>query len=421
MARLHQNGTSSGWHVQASKLSLMTSNPIREVVENLKLTPNPDKPFITLSIGDPTCFGNFRPSNLTLNAVKDSLRVKESWNYGQTVGNLKARQAVAEYYSARQNSVSANDVVLCSGCSHAIDIVISVIASPGQNILVPRPGYMIHKTIGEGLGIKMKYYDLLPDCNWEVDLEHLENQIDGNSVAIVINNPSNPCGSVYTKDHLREILKIASKYRVPVIADEIYENFVFSGYKYTAMSSLSDDVPIITCSGLTKRFLVPGWRMGWFIIHDKHNVLAKDVRRGLLNMCARILGPNTLIQQALPAILKNTEEDSFNEMMLFIENQAKRACKMLKNAPGLRPIMPQGSMYLMVQIKIEYFPKFTDDFQFIKQLCSQQSILCIPGKCFNYQNFMRIVLTVPENILIEACGRIIVFCKTHFTDVHKII
>lgn len=135
----------------------------------------------------------------------------------------------------------------------------------------------------------------------------------------MIINPSNPCGSVFSKEHLCEILDIASRNHVPIIADEIYEHFVFSNNKFHALSSLSKDVPILTSGGLTKRFLVPGWRMGWLIIHDRHNIFEKEVRKGLSNLCNRILGPSTLIQRALPSILKNTPQSFFDEVVLFIE------------------------------------------------------------------------------------------------------
>lgn len=160
---------------------------------------------------------------------------------------------------------------------------------------------------------------LQPDQQWEVDLKNLESQIDENTAAIIVINPSNPCGSVYSKEHLLEILDIASRNRVPIIADEIYEHFVFSGREYTALSALSEDVPILTCSGLTKRFLVPGWRMGWLIIHDRNNVFGKEIRKGLGNLCGRILGPSKLIQQALPTILKSTPQHFFDGIMSFIE------------------------------------------------------------------------------------------------------
>lgn len=152
-----------------------------------------------------------------------------------------------------------------------------------------------------------------------MDLESLESQIDENTAAIVVNNPSNPCGSVYTREHLKDIIDVASRNRVPIIADEIYEHFVFSDHEFTALSSLSKDVPVLTCSGVTKRFLVPGWRLGWVIIHDRHNIFGKEVRNGLLSMSTRILGPNTLMQKALPRILKETPQSFFDETIRFIE------------------------------------------------------------------------------------------------------
>lgn len=150
-------------------------------------------------------------------------------------------------------------------------------------------------------------------------MDDLENQIDDDTAAIVVINPSNPCGSVYDTEHLYEILDVASRNCLPIIADEIYEHFVFSGHKFVALSSLSKDVPILSCGGIAKRFLVPGWRMGWIIMHDRNNVLGKEVRKGLANMSTRILGPCTLIQRALPAILKNTPQSFFDYVVGFIE------------------------------------------------------------------------------------------------------
>ena len=199
------------------------------------------------------------------------------------------------------------DIVLCSGCSCALDLCISVLANPGQNILVPRPGFPLYRTLAEGLGIRTKFYDLnvtyfkkhknkfklpfifiatyiyywftnQPECGWEVDLEHLESQIDDQTAAIVLNNPSNPCGSVYSRSHLNAILQVAERNYVPIIADEIYDYFVceiykrnqfnsfiriksmiiflqvFPGHQFYPLASLTNQVPILTCGGLTKRF-----------------------------------------------------------------------------------------------------------------------------------------------------------------------
>ncbi|CAH2238835.1 tyrosine aminotransferase [Pararge aegeria] len=404
--------SSQEWEVHASTLARKTSNPIRRIVENLNVEPNPDKELIALSIGDPTTFGNLNPPDQLLQAVRESIELHKSRGYAPSKGHYEARVAVAKY-SAHQGEVTPDDVILTSGCSHAIEMVITAIADSGQNILIPRPGFSIYQTLSEGFGIITKYYNLLPNEHWKIDLDDLESQIDDDTVAIVINNPSNPCGSVYDKEHLYEILDIASRNKVPIIADEIYEHFVFSNRKFIPISSLSKDVPVLTCSGLTKRFLVPGWRMGWVVIHDRNNVLGKEMRQALSNLSMRILGPSALIQTALPAILEYTPQSFFDEVLLFIETQAKLAYKELRDAPGLRPIEPQGAMYMMIEIKMLLFPEFKDECQFVESLVTEQSVFCLPGQCFEYPNYMRIVLTVPEDKLREACQRIVKFCKDH--------
>ena len=110
-------------------------------------------------------------------------------------------------------------MILCSGCSCALDIAISTLADDGQNILVPRPGFPLYTTLSAGLGIQTREYDLLPDHDWMVDLGHMESLIDHNTAAIIVNSPSNPCGSVFSPAHLREILDIAERHKVPIIGE----------------------------------------------------------------------------------------------------------------------------------------------------------------------------------------------------------
>jgi tyrosine aminotransferase len=122
----------------------------------------------------------------------------------------------------------------------------------------------------------IKYFTLLKkkeESNWEVDLNELESLIDQNTVGILINNPSNPCGSVYSKDHLKKIIKVAERFHLPIIADEVYGEMVFPGYEFFYMAELSDSVPILSCNALSKRFILPGWRFGWIAIHDPKNHL----------------------------------------------------------------------------------------------------------------------------------------------------
>lgn len=171
--------------------------------------------------GDPTTFGNFNVDPFIVESVRESLE-SYKWNgYGPSAGHLDARKAVAEYVSPHQGAVTPNDVILCSGCSSALDICITTLGSDGDNILCPRPGFSIYNTLAEGMGIQIRHYDLIPERNWEVDLDQMESLIDDRTTAILITNPSNPCSSVFTKQHLLDILDIAERHRLPIIADEV--------------------------------------------------------------------------------------------------------------------------------------------------------------------------------------------------------
>lgn len=145
----------------------------------------------------------------------------------------------------------------------------TVLAARGTNILVPRPGFPLYQTLASQIGVEIRFYNLLADQNWEIDLDDLQDQIDGKTVAIIYNNPSNPCGSVYSRRHIEDFLSIAERHHIPIIADEIYDELVFEEGLFHPIASLTTQVPVLSCGGIGKRFLVPGWRLGWILVHDK--------------------------------------------------------------------------------------------------------------------------------------------------------
>jgi len=408
--------TAQQWEVLASKMATETFNPIRTILETMKITPNPDKPMISLSIGDPTVFKNLNVSPVVVDAVKDALLSGEYNGYAPSSGYVASRQAVADHISCGTNDITPDDVIICSGCSCSLDMCISALGNPGDNILVPSPGFPLYKTLANGLGIQTKEYNLLPEKNWQVDLKHMEALIDKDTKAILINNPSNPCGSVFDEAHLLEILDIAERHRLPIIADEIYEHFVFSGAqkKYVPIASLTKTVPVLSCGGLTKRYLVPGWRLGWITIHDRNDIFKNGgVRHGLNSLSQRIIGANTIVQGALPTILKETPASFFKDTLDVIEENAKIAYERLAAIPGLNPVMPDGAMYMMVGMDSNGFPAFDNCLQVVEAMVKEQSVFCLPGRCFNIKNFFRVVLTVPKEMMIEACDRISEFCYMH--------
>lgn len=407
-----RHSTRSWKDVDASDFAKNTFNPIRQFVEDPELRPNDEKDVISLSIGDPTIFGNLEPCKEIVEAVQSSLLSMKRHGYIPSVGTRDARRAVAEYSSIDGLIIDESDVILACGCSHALEMCITCFANVGDNVLIPRPGFSVYKTHAHAIGIETKYYDLDPSQGWQVDLNSLRNAIDDKTMAILVNNPSNPCGSVYSKEHLRDILEIAEQHCLPVIADEIYEHFVFSGRTYHPMASLTNEVPIVSCSGLTKRFLVPGWRTGWIIIHDRNGVL-QPIKKGLTALSQKIMGGNALIHGALQEILENTPQSFYDDTIKVVEDNAQLAFNGLSSIPGLRPIMPQGAMYMMVGVDLDRFKEFKDDSEFCKSLFRQESVFCMPGAAFSYANYFRIVLTVPQEMLLDACDRIQAFCEKH--------
>ncbi|XP_003227448.2 tyrosine aminotransferase [Anolis carolinensis] len=402
------------WAVRASEMSKRTFNPIRAIVDSMKVEPHPQKPLISLSIGDPTVFGNLPTDEQVTQAMKTALDSRKYDGYAPSTGYLSSRDVVAKYYSCPEAPLEAKDVILTSGCSQAIELALAVLANPGQNILVPRPGFSLYKTLAHSLGIEVKFYDLLPEKSWEIDLKQMESLVDEKTACLVVNNPSNPCGSVFSKGHLQKILAVASRQCVPILADEIYAEMVFEEGQSESLAKLSTNVPILSCGGLAKRWLVPGWRMGWILIHDRREIFGKEIRDGLLRLSQRILGPCTVVQGALAHIMHRTPPEFYQNTLSFLKSNADLCYSALSTICGLRPVRPSGAMYLMVGIKMEHFPEFENDVEFTERLIAEQSVFCLPATCFEYPNFFRVVLTVPEDMMAEACQRIQQFCEQHY-------
>lgn len=402
------------WNViRSSEMAQNTDNPIRQIVDGMKLTPNPNKAMIALSIGDPTIFGNLPLPKIIEDAVVEAVRSKKRNGYAPSTGYEDTRVAIAEYYSLPEAPLTSRDVVLASGCSGAIDLAISVLADRGQNILVPRPGFSLYRTLAQSLGIQVRYYRLIPEKSWEIDLEDLAAQVNENTACVIVNNPSNPCGSVYSRDHIRDLLGVVDQLQLPIIADEIYADFVFPGHPFIPLASQTTRVPILTCGGLTKRYLVPGWRMGWILINDRNN-LFQHVRPGLTALSQRILGPNTLIQGAVRKILNETPQHFYDKTVAVVQRNAEIFYEMMTKIKGLNPVMPAGAMYMMIGIDMAHFPSFANDVEFTQAMVSEQSVFCLPAECFQCPNYFRVVLTVPEDKVIESGTRITEFCAAHY-------
>lgn len=293
------------WNIDSSQFAKLTLNPVRKMIEQMRLEPNPELPMIALSIGDPTIFSDLGKPDTAYDAIEMCLKDKRFDGYTPSYGTETARSAVAKYCSRPDDLVyKSSDIILTNGCSHSLDLCITVLANRGQNILIPRPGFSIYKTLCHTLGIEVKYYTLIvstlfvwwslkkdmlllkslliiiqkkDEKNWEADINEIESLVDEKTVAILINNPSNPCGSVYSRSHLIDLINLAERFKLPIIADEVYGDMVFPGNEFYYLSELSRTVPILSCNALSKRFILPGWRFGWIAIHDPINCMQSNL------------------------------------------------------------------------------------------------------------------------------------------------
>jgi len=156
---------------------------------------------------------------------------------------------------------------------------------------------------------------------------------------------------------------------LPIIADEIYGDLVYAdGAQFHPLATLSPHVPIISCDGIGKRYLVPGWRLGWLIVHDRFGVL-EDVKRGIVALSQKIVGPCALVQGALPRILAETPKEFFENTKKLLAANAQIVYDVLSRVPGLKPLRPQGAMYCMVGIEPAMYG---EESEFIKMLIQEE-------------------------------------------------
>eukprot|EP00871_Galdieria_phlegrea_P003363 jgi/Galph1/4027/GphlegSOOS_G2710.1 len=401
------------WNVHCSKRAKETFNPIRDFVQNMNIQPNPNKSLIRLSVGDPTEYGNLPVPEQAVKQLSQNILSGKYNNYTMSFGLLDARKAIAERFSTPSHSLQPEQVLLTCGTAGAIELTLSALGDEGKVVLIPQPGFPLFQTIAKSLGMKTKSYRLIPDNNWEIDLKHLTSLVDNETVAIIVNNPSNPCGSVYSKVHLQAIVSVANECKLPIIADEVYADLCFENNVFHPLGSISENVPVLSLGSISKIFAAPGWRLGWVIIHDRQDILSNSgVIAALHQLTMRMFIPSTPIQSAIPVLFSEACRKGQQQIKEELQRNALIAYELIKDISGLGCRKPQGALYLFVEIDLSQLD-FTNEVEFSRMLLKEESVFVIPGSCFGWPSAFRIVLNAPEPILKEACHRLRHFCKCH--------
>ncbi|ESR60472.1 putative aminotransferase TAT2 [Citrus sinensis] len=393
---------------------------IRGVLTSLKenLNEKDKRPVIHLGHGDPSAFPCFRTSTVAEDAVVDALRTAHYNCYSPTFGVPSARRGIADYLNRDlPYKLSPEDVYLTLGCSQAIEISLSVLARPGANILIPRPGYPLYEihAAGSNNNLEARHYDLLPGKCWEVDLDGVEALADENTVAIVIINPGNPCGNVFSYQHLQKIARTARNLGIIVIADEVYNHLAFGSTPYVPMGVFGSIVPVISLGSISKRWIVPGWRLGWLVTSDPNGILQNsgfvDSIKGCLNAASH---PVTFIQAAVPRIVDETNEAFFAKIIGLLKETADICYERIKEIPCLTcPVKPQGAMFVMVKLNVSMLEDIGDDLEFCLKLAKEESVIVLPGRTVGMKNWLRIAFAAEPATLEDGLGRIKAFCQRH--------
>ncbi|MCX6156155.1 MAG: aminotransferase class I/II-fold pyridoxal phosphate-dependent enzyme [Candidatus Kapabacteria bacterium] len=371
---------------------------IRDIIVLANEVAKTGKEMLYLNIGDPNIYDFATPLPI-VNSVHQAM-IENKNGYSPSSGIPDAISAI-ERDAERKGINNILDIFITTGASEAIEICLTALLNPGDNFLMPTPGYPLYTAIQSKLECEPNPYYLDESNGWQPDVEDIAAKINDRTKAIVLINPNNPTGSVYSEDTLRKIINVALEHNLLIIADEIYDKLIFSGKKHCALASLNEDVSCITFSGLSKNYIAPGFRIGWGIASGRREIM-KDYLEAVNKILRSRLCANHPIQYAITTALDG-DQSHLDDMVSRIERRATICYNMLSKIPGISLVKPEGAFYAFPRIDV------ADDELFVKELLKETGVVVVPGHGFGQKpgtRHIRLVILPPEEILIKAFERI---------------
>jgi alanine-synthesizing transaminase len=367
---------------------------------------------LKLNIGNPAPFGFGAPESLLAQVIGS---LPEAQGYSDSQGIRPARTAVAQYYQERGlHEVQADDVFIGNGVSELISMVLQAFVDDGDEILVPAPDYPLWTAAVTLAGGTPVHYRCDEGNGWHPDLADIEAKITEHTDALVIINPNNPTGAVYSRETVTGMADIARRHDLVLMADEIYEKILYDGaVHHHAATSAGPDVLCLTFSGLSKAYRVCGFRAGWVMISGPKE-LATDFLEGLTLIANMRMCANVPAQHAIATALGG--DRSIEELTVpggRFHDQTMLADRLLNEIPGVSSVTPRGALYCFPRLDPEVYA-VQDDEALVIDLLRAQRILVTHGTGFNWPapDHFRLV-TLPETaVLEEAIGRIAEFLAT---------
>jgi len=379
----------------------MINYAIRDLVNYAKKLENEGRRIIYLNIGDPALFFE-TPAHIREALAKAS--IEGNSYYAPSEGIPKLREAICrkEREVNKVNGLTPDDVVVTAGVSEGIQLVLQAIADVGDEILVPDPSYPPYISYSFLSGVNPKTYRCMEEEGWKPDIDDIRSKVGEKVRGIVLINPNNPSGAVYSEKTVKEIIDVAGEHGIPVISDEIYDQIVYDG-SFKSTASISYDVPVIGLNGLSKTYLITGWRLGYVYFYDPEGVL-DGLKEGVKKMARMRLSVNTPAQVAGVAALNGSREH-IKELVSSLRERRDYSFKRLNELTGVYCEKPQGAFYIFPKLNLE---KWKRDDEFVVELLKSKGVLLVSGSGFGEmgRGHVRIVFLPPMEVLEEAFNKI---------------
>jgi len=343
-----------------------------------------------LNIGNPAAFGLNAPDEIIQDVMRNLAKCQ---GYSDSKGVYYARKAVMQYCQAKNfPDVDVDDIFLGNGVSELIVMSMQALLNNGDEMLIPAPDYPLWTAAVSLSGGTPIHYLCDEDNDWEPSIEDIESKITPKTRGMVIINPNNPTGAVYSKDTLLKLIEVARKHKLIIFADEIYDKIIYDEASHIAMASLADDILIISFNGLSKSYRVAGFRAGWMVISGAKKQ-ATDYIEGMELLASMRLCANVPGQHAIQTSLGGYQ--SINDLVApggRLYEQMDYSWKMLNQLEGISCVRPKGALYLFAKLDPEIY-KIDNDEKFVLQLLQQEKVLLVQGTAFNWTdtNHMRLV------------------------------
>jgi len=361
-----------------------------------------------LNIGDPCKFDFPTPPHM-IEAVEKAMRDGHN-GYGESLGIKPAVDAIRHRAEAHGfNDIQS--VFVGYGSGEVIDSCLTALVNAGENVLTPSPEYPLYGAVLAKLGAVPNAYDLDESNGWEPDVDDIKGKVNDKTRALLLINPNNPTGAVYSKRTLEQLLEIARQHNLVILADEIYDKLVYEpGAKHISIATLAQDIPIITFNGLSKAYLVPGWRIGWAVATGPREALHHYLEAVHRLLRARLSAPHPFQHAIKPAL--EGPQDHIPVMLEKLCRRAQITQDWAKRIPRMSLVAPKGAFYAQPSLDIP-----DDDLTFVTDLLKQKHVLLVHGSGFGQKagtKHVRIVFLPQENVLEAAYEKIGEFIRERY-------